>query len=320
VPEGYAPVISQTINGYGQLRIVPAANGANGANGAAGAAEVARGVRLYPLSLAANPPPQRLIDMSGRLFDAVVRFDDSFFDSLARMVEDEPVQVRDLVVMGQLGCLGLGGRKTFKPPNQTRRILAEAAAEAHAGFVLDALNGAPYWTKSHWITPSVIGAQTGYSFATRDCLWLDARGTAAFLGFARSRCGRACMCVCGVFDSTRELLEGGRRYRLRVPPGAPVSAGWEMAVYDLETAAFIREAPTVGVTTFDPALRRETDGSVEVWFGPSPPAGLDCNWIYTRPGRSWFAVFSFLGPQTAALDKSWVLGEIEPLSEAAATP
>ena len=49
-------------------------------------ARLVKKARTYALSQAANPPAQRHIDIAGKLFDGIVRFDDTFYDSLARMV------------------------------------------------------------------------------------------------------------------------------------------------------------------------------------------------------------------------------------------
>jgi hypothetical protein len=38
--------------------------------------------------------------MAGKLFDGIASFDDRFYDSLACMVHEEPVQTRDLAAMG----------------------------------------------------------------------------------------------------------------------------------------------------------------------------------------------------------------------------
>jgi hypothetical protein len=97
VPTGHIPVRSATYNGYALFRAIPTTSSD---------ADVAKAIalvkkpRLYPLSQAANPPEQRYIDMVGKLFDGIVRYDDSFYDSLARMVNEEPVQTRDMVAMG----------------------------------------------------------------------------------------------------------------------------------------------------------------------------------------------------------------------------
>jgi hypothetical protein len=40
--------------------------------------------------------------MAGNAFDGIVRYDEGFFDRLARMANEEPVQTRELVAMAQL--------------------------------------------------------------------------------------------------------------------------------------------------------------------------------------------------------------------------
>src|SRR5260370_21483681 len=63
-------------------------------------------LRLYPLAKAASPPDQRFIDIAGKPFDGIVSYDESFFVRLARMLSEEAVQQRDLVMMGQLRSPG----------------------------------------------------------------------------------------------------------------------------------------------------------------------------------------------------------------------
>ena len=53
------------------------------------------------------------------------------------------------------------------------------------------------------------------------------------------------------------------------------------------------------------------DGSVDVNFGPEPPAGHEGNWIQTVPGKGWFCFFRLYGPLEPWFDKTWRPGEIE---------
>lgn len=54
-----------------------------------------------------------------------------------------------------------------------------------------------------------------------------------------------------------------------------------------------------------------TDGSVDLYFGPEAPAGKEANWIATVPGKGWFAVFRLYGPLEPWFDNTWRPGEIE---------
>ena len=46
-------------------------------------------VKIYPLSKAANPPAQRLLDMTEVMFDGLIKYDETFFTSLARVLDEE---------------------------------------------------------------------------------------------------------------------------------------------------------------------------------------------------------------------------------------
>jgi hypothetical protein len=55
------------------------------------------------------------------------------------------------------------------------------------------------------------------------------------------------------------------------------------------------------------------DGSTDVYFGPSAPAGKERNWLATVPGKGYFAILRLYGPTEAAIDKSWKPGDIQKL-------
>jgi hypothetical protein len=113
-------------------------------------------------------------------------------------------------------------------------------------------------------------------------------------------------------DAANAPLDGGKSYRLRVPPNVPAKQFWAVTVYDLGEAAFIREAPRIEVNSYQKPQKND-DGSVDVYFGPKSPAGKESNWVYTTPGKTWWAAFRFYGPEKAVFDKTWVLPDIEPV-------
>jgi hypothetical protein len=53
------------------------------------------------------------------------------------------------------------------------------------------------------------------------------------------------------------------------------------------------------------------DGSVDVYFGPTAPAGKEKNWVQTVRGRGWNTILRLYGPLEAWFDKTWRPGEIE---------
>ena len=64
-------------------------------------------VKVYPLAKASNPPAQRFVDMTDIMYEGLVHYDESFYTSLARMLNEEPVQPEDLQMMGMLLPLGM---------------------------------------------------------------------------------------------------------------------------------------------------------------------------------------------------------------------
>src|SRR5688572_180367 len=123
VHEGFLPVPSRTYNGYGLFRAIPATQSDEDV---AKAIHLVKQLTLYPLSAADRPHRQRHIDISGKLFDGIVRYDETFYDSLAAIIREEPPQDRDLAYMGHLQSLGIGNDKDFKPSPKMKSILRAA--------------------------------------------------------------------------------------------------------------------------------------------------------------------------------------------------
>jgi hypothetical protein len=53
------------------------------------------------------------------------------------------------------------------------------------------------------------------------------------------------------------------------------------------------------------------DGSVDLYFGPTAPKGMENNWIPTLPGKAWFTYLRLYGPLEPFFDQTWCPGEIE---------
>ena len=70
--------------------------------------------------------------MTETLYNGLVRYDESMFSSLARMLNEEPVQREDLQMMGLLLPLGIEKGKEFKPDAATVAQLKSAAGQAQA--------------------------------------------------------------------------------------------------------------------------------------------------------------------------------------------
>jgi len=272
-------------------------------------------LRTYPLAQASNPPEQRFIDIYDKKFEGVPAFDESFFVSLNQMVQEEPVQQRDWVAMGMLQSIGIEKGKEFKPDAATNQILKAAAQEQLAVFVEGMKSfGEQWWADRRWKLPDKRGVKTNFSYVTDAAIDVDARGLSNFAAFGfpkRVGQGGSIVYIIAFADRGGKPILGEHTYKLHVPPNVPAKQYWSVIAYDSLTNSFIRESPVVGLDSYSRTMKRNADGSVDIHFGPKAPAGRESNWIYTAPGRSWFAGFRLYDPDKPFFEKAWKLPDLE---------
>lgn len=272
-------------------------------------------IKLYPLSDADKPPPTTFIDALGRDFDATIPYDIRFFESLNRFVQREPWLDRDKAMIDQLKSVGIEQGKPFNPSAETRKLLEQAAVEARG--LLDVRYEAlftPYYPGGRWALPVAPDVVEGLANAfTKSGVYpTDDRG--AFYSFAYSsvkHLGSGQFYLVAVRDRNGQPFECGATYRLTVPAKAPVQLYWAATAYDRATHGLIRDQKwsTRSSTTRD--LQKNADGSVDIFFGPTPPAGKDSNWIPTQAGRGWEVMMRFYGPEKPLFEKTWRLPDVE---------
>jgi hypothetical protein len=271
-------------------------------------------MKVYSAS-AASSPPTRFIDMANRPFEALAPFDTDFYVSLARMVAEEPVKERDLTIMGQLHSLGIGKDATFEPGATTNAILKRAIAEAHAylmeGFRKD---GFLWYPHRRWRFPASDDMLKSQATAIlKDRVLVDDRAFVFFGAFGGTRNPPPNLYLKTFEDAQGKALNGSNTYRLRIPANVPTSRSWAVIAYDSQTAGFIRQAPVVGIDSFNSNLVPNADGSVDLYFAPKAPKGQEANWISTAKGRPFFLVFRNYAPDKSVLERksSWVLNDVE---------
>jgi len=114
------------------------------------------------------------------------------------------------------------------------------------------------------------------------------------------------------FDSNGRPLEGSLNYKLHLPPDIPASNFWSVIVYDSRTRLMINtDQPWPSVFSSCKNLEVNQDGSVDAWFGPEVPVGIQNNCVKTIPGNSWKMILRLYYPTKAWFDKTWRPGEIE---------
>jgi hypothetical protein len=114
------------------------------------------------------------------------------------------------------------------------------------------------------------------------------------------------------YDSKGNQLEGGRKYKLYLPPDIPASDFWSIIVYDPLSRLIIHtDQPWPSVHRNNKNLVYNNDGSVDVWFGPESIIGFESNWVKTIPGMQWYMILRLYYPLESWFQNRWRPGEME---------
>jgi hypothetical protein len=313
-PKGHIPIHSPSNNGWFLLRtLLKNLNQESLEKGV----KFIKQIKIYPLSKADNPPTTKHVDGSGILINGIAPYNDTFFDALNTMVQEEPVAQQDMVAMAMLKTIGIEKGKPFKPTKKKRSQLNSAAIQAHEEFMDGVVSASDtYWQGKNWsslVVPEVV-QQTGFSYEYPSFLDYTTRAITYFSAFSSVvTYGTQTVYFVGGKDSAGDRLDGGKNYKLHVSAKVPAKQFWSVLVYDLATAGFLEHTPKAGVSSLDKGLQTNADGSVDVYFGPKAAAGKEANWAPTVEGHDYFLLFRFYGPTQPFFDKSWVLNDLKKL-------
>ena len=314
VPDGYYVLRSRT---YGNLLGVRAFIRDGDLRGAA--ESVTRGLRIYPLARAANPPATTFVNISGAAFNTIHANDATFFDEVVPVVQEEPLEAVDPETHGLLASIGIQHGQPFAPDARMQQILVEAAAVGNAtarALVFSTRDPSAYvYPDSAW---QMVWIGNDYQFSPGGVLNLDARALFFYMGVGISPAmtvkmvGLGSQYAMAYHDSTGHYLDGGKSYRLHLPGPIPTRDFWSILAYDPQTRGMLQtdqQFPSLSSQKAEIAVNPDT--SVDVYFGPEPPAGKEANWIQTIPGKGWFACLRLYGPLEPWFDQTWRPGEIE---------
>jgi hypothetical protein len=115
----------------------------------------------------------------------------------------------------------------------------------------------------------------------------------------------------GTRDATGAFLDGGKTYKLTVPLPVPARLFWSVTIYDPLNRSEIQTDQGKAALRSLFELKGKTGSSVDLYFGPTAPAGHEGEWIKTIPGKGWFVYFRIYGPETPVVDGSWKPGDFE---------
>jgi hypothetical protein len=241
------------------------------------------GLRVYPLSAAASPPPMEFISLSRRIVNTIHANDFDFYEELARVIAREPIGVIDAETRGLLAAIGIEKDKPFSPSPRLRTILEDAVAVGN-------------------------GTARAIDFRNRDpevLVFDDRKWITGFLG--------------GDYRWLRDNGRGGRHLDARTlffylaTVNTPAMA-LRIVAYDPQTRSELQTGqPFPSRNSERDDMRYNEDGSIDLLFGPEPPAEHQSNWIQTIPSKGWFTILRLYGPLEPWFEQTWRPGHICPL-------
>jgi hypothetical protein len=309
-PDGYYVFRSPTVNIWVAHRVLEP--------DPAKAMALMAAIRIYPYSQRDNPPQSVHIRPDGRPWSGTQPRGLAYWEGLCKILAEEPVHERDRMIMGMLQPLGIEKGKPFSPNARQKQTLIEAV---RVGEVMartigyeKRIEGARVWPGRNWdlslfLKETNQEAPHHTQLDERTTWFYEAVGVS--VGMMGRTVGLGQVYLEASKDSQGRWLDGGKHYQLRVPPDAPVAQFWSFTVYDNETRCFVDTGEQPDRSSRND-LVRNADGSVDLYFGPTAPAGKPpANWIQTLPGKGWFTYFRLYGPTQPYFDRSWVLSDIE---------
>ena len=221
-------------------------------------------------------------------------------------------------MFGMLKAIKIEKGKPFKPTEEWKSIYEEAANLAfeylQETFVTPGGGLVTFYGEDNeWLafnTP-IEQAKIGFPFEEDGVPLIDLRAMSYFyLSYYPKKMGPASFYLMTLRDDDGNQLNGKDTYRLTVPKDAPAKDFWSVIAYSLKTKGFIRDAKSVGRSSRQlKEMAVNDDGSVDVYFAPTAPKGKEANWIPT--GEDFFLCFRLYGPEQAAFDKTWQIGNVE---------
>ncbi len=303
----------ETYHGWVVLRPIMA-GGATPEN-LAKATALTKQVKIYPLAKAKKPPKMKFVDLYGEMLEMTPKLDGSIYGEIHEMVQEEVVLDRDLAMMGLLARIGIKKGEPFKPDAKLQAVFDQAGPEA-LEFMIDqyhrVLNPFVYEGKK-WSALVPNGSrETEWSYEFPSYYDYHAKGALYYAVITSVKnYGGATYYLDIAETADGEWLDGGRNYKLVMPANVPVRDFWAITTYDLETASYIRNMDKSSIDSTMKEVKKNADGSVDIYFGQKAPKGKESNWLPTDPKRRFFLLARFYGPEPAILDGSFELNNIE---------
>lgn len=279
-------------------------------------------LKIYPLKKADNPPKMKFINMSDKNTAAIAPATPEYFKILNEIIQREPVSAIDPETRGEIAAIGIEKGKPFNPDDRMKKIYDDATkiADAIGRTILYAPRDKEvyFYNDRQWYTGFLGGSHLWLKDNGKGGVYLDARilyfygAIAVTPAMVLKMVGKGSQYAFCARDQNKKYLNGSKKYKLHIPPNVPAKDFWSIVAYDTQTRAMLpsdQKYPVINSKRNK--LVYNKDGSVDLYFGPTPPKGLKENWIQTMPNHGFMVLLRLYGPLKPWFDKTWKPGDFE---------
>ncbi len=283
------------------------------------------GTRIYPYGKKESATPMQFPNGSATPADLLFPHDGTYFDMLARFVDQETVDPADMDWRGMMAAIGIEKGKPFQPTARQRELLDKAAKTAFKMSKVEIWNGlvdqpeAKYYPDRQWVNvfagqnPLFQASGTFTNLVQRDAYFTTAYATSP--GMVVDFVEKGAKYPSTWRDADGQFLEGGRSYHLHLPRDIPAANFWSVTVYDSINASGLQNGqPLPSLNSMDKPVQN-ADGSYDLYFGPNAPAGKERNWVRTVPEKGYFIILRLYSPKEAFFKKTWKPDDVKRIAQ-----
>jgi len=240
--------------------------------------------------------------------------DAQFRTKLKAFVDYEPVSAIDMELRGVLASIGIVKGRPFEPNARQQELLQKAVTTAPRMILATRQLGRDDGRNLYYKDRKY---ETAWAGGTADWMqesYLDVNQRAAFFQYAYSSAPAMVMHTTGAGskypftarDADGSFLRGANSYKLRLPAGIPSALFWAVTAYNITDGTMPETAQLLPSTNGYYDIPKQSDGSIEIWFGPSkPPNVADAAFIQTIPGRDFLVALRLYGAEDPFYDQTW---------------
>ncbi|MEB3321762.1 MAG: DUF1214 domain-containing protein [Synechococcaceae cyanobacterium] len=267
-----------------------------------------------------DPRPCRFIENLDVEWDATPPRGLAYWQLLAAILQEEPVRTIDKPWMAMLRPLGIEPGHPFAPDRDRSAILSRAAVMGELmarNLQVNPRFARPCWEGTHWYRCIEFGltqeTDTRLELDERTAWFYEAVTTSE--GMIHPRVGAGQVYLTTKRDRFGQPFRSDKTYRLRVPAEVPVAHFWALTLYSEQTRRPYdnggSDERSVNIDSRRPDLRRNDDGSLDLFVGAACPPGWESNFLRSGGDDGWFVYFRLYAPLEPFFDGGFRLPDFQ---------